>query len=255
LSFDDDEYTQLNARETALMHLPFSDTEWMQCSFFYQQHVLSLCRILLSLERTRDDAIVICIHLLHDQRFRDTAGFTCLPELRAAIIQRMLSADTEQSSCTTAAFLQRVHDAIVGFLRAPDLAKKLPVEFGGHIQALELLPTALDCAQSVLHVAGGRGAWQELQDVRASTLESVLGAAWPAAVVLPLFTALCQVDLCPKERDMVYAKVETSVSGPPASIPTAARPGARLDLRPHLVALVQVRVRVLGEQGGIFVGW
>ena len=52
-----------------------------------RQHVVALYRLLLSLESTREDAIITCIHLIHDQRIRNNAGLSCLPEVRAAIVQ------------------------------------------------------------------------------------------------------------------------------------------------------------------------
>jgi len=147
------------------------------------QHVLALCRLLLAIERTREDAIITCIHLLHDQRMHDRAGQSCLPELRAAIAQGPSAAAVEgalaPSTAAAVVFLQRVCDAIVGFLSDPALAGKSAEQVGGHVQALELLPAALDCAVSAVHSSGGRGVWQQLNQVRTTTVCKFLEARWP----------------------------------------------------------------------------
>jgi hypothetical protein len=81
--------------------LPFSFSFSLSLSFFLsrihtnnlrsdhqlRQHVVALYRLLLSLESTREDAIITCIHLFHDQRICNSAGLSCLPEVRAAIVQ------------------------------------------------------------------------------------------------------------------------------------------------------------------------
>jgi len=201
-----------------------------------QQHVFALCRLLLSLERTREDAIITCVKLFHDQRIRDKAGLSCLSEVRAAIVQRASASDDPQAAVATVAFLQRVCDAILSFLSDGALADKSAAQVSGHIQALELLPTVLDCADSALHLPGGRGVWQQLEDVRTSTVRRVLETRWPAPLLLPLFTALSEVELKHEERHVVYSKVEDGLIAEDA----AAASASRVDLNSSVVGLIQV---------------
>ena len=201
-----------------------------------QQHVFALCRLLLSLERTREDAIITCVKLFHDQRIRDKAGLSCLSEVRAAIVQRASASDDPQAAVATVAFLQRVCDAILSFLSDSGLADKSAAQVSGHIQALELLPTVLDCADSALHLPGGRGVWQQLEEVRTSTVRRVLETRWPAHLLLPLFTALSEVELTHRERHVVYSKVEDGLIAEDA----AAASTSRVDLNSSVVGLIQV---------------
>jgi len=216
------------------------------------QHVLALCRLLLAIERTREDAIITCIHLLHDQRMRDRAGQGCVAELRAAIAQGPAAApEGSQPAVAAVAFLQRVCDAIVGFLADPALAAKSAAQVGGHMQALELLPAALECADSAVHVPAGGGVWQQLDEVRTTTVWKVLEARWPAPLLLPLFTALSEVELSHKERHVVYSKVEDGLHGGGGGGGGAddGDGGAqgRLNLGSDVVGLVQAALEAAGR--------
>ena len=41
----------------------------------------------------------------------------------------------------------------------------------------------------------------------------VLEARWPAPLLLPLFTALAEMELSHKERHVIYSKVEEGLQG------------------------------------------
>ena len=210
-----------------------------------QQHVASLCRLLLALESTREDAIVICVRLIHDQRIRDKAGMGCLPELRAAIMQRASGAP--ELTAATVSFLQRVCEALVGFLSDKDLADKTSAQVGGHLQALELLPTVLECAGSALLLRGSGGEWQlqeDLAEVRATAVQQILEARWPKLFLLPLFSALSEVDLSPPERHAMYGKVEDGLRGDTGAGSVAS---SRVDLESNIVGLIQVALEAAGR--------
>jgi hypothetical protein len=49
--------------------------------------------------------------------------------------------------------------------------------------------------------------------VRTTTVCKVLEARWPAPLLLPLFTALAEVELSHKERHVIYSKVEEGLKG------------------------------------------
>ena len=215
-----------------------------------QEHELSICRLLLSLESTREDAIVICIHHLHDQRIRDRAGMSCLPELRAAIVQRA-SCDRELTAATVS-FLQRVCEAVVGFLSDESLACKSPAQLGGHIQALELLPATLECAGSALLLRGSTDVlplMDQMSEVRTATVQRVLEADWPTRLLLPLFSALSEVDLSPAERHAMYFKVEGGLKQETGSVGGRAGTAgiSRADLESDIVGLIQVALEAAGR--------
>ena len=88
-----------------------------------QQETVALCRFLLALESTREDAIVTCVRLMQDRRLSDSAALNCLPELRTAIQHHVgaarARANDEQALVAAAAFVQRMCDTLLGFLEQP----------------------------------------------------------------------------------------------------------------------------------------
>ena len=171
-----------------------------------QQETVALCRFLLALESTREDAIVTCVRLMQDRRLSDSAALNCLPELRTAIQHHVgaarARANDGQALVATAAFVQRMCDALLGFLEQPGVGNTARSQLRGHIQALDLLPTTLDACCS-----------PEIEESRATAVRRVLDIDWPPVLLLPLFTALSEVQLSHKERQVVYDKVEAGVDG------------------------------------------
>jgi len=187
---------------------------------------------------------------------RDRLAFSTLPELRAAVMELCAAREAAERS-SSLPFLERLCNSLVAFLEQQDPPPEaLPEQRQAALaQALELLPTCLDCALNAeLFTRGGRAARRgasapshstdnagpaaappATRELRRETARRILDAAWPAAMVLPLLSALVDLDLDADEQTRACARL--APAGPAGPAPSA--PGAAAPPDAHFVGLVQ----------------
>jgi hypothetical protein len=175
---------------------------------------VSYCKMLFSNERTREMSMILCIQLLQSRSFSEKASFRCLAELRTAMMDMAISSrPCNKSRSTTVNILNRICDRLIGFLRGNQH------NFSGYSQALELLPAALQCLDSLhsesrLHDRSsdntddmsGQDERVNMPEpasatsVRQDMLEKIFSSSWPGAMVLPLELALGDICLTDQEQ-------------------------------------------------------
>ena len=212
--------------------------------------------MLLSTARTREDSVVQCVALIQEGVMRDRLAFSTLPELRAAVMELCAAREAAERS-SSLPFLERLCNSLVAFLEQqnPPPAALPEQRQAALAQALELLPTCLDCALNAeLFTRGGRAARRgasapshstdgagpaaappATRELRRETARRILDAAWPAAMVLPLLSALVDLDLDADEQTRACARL--APAGPAGPAPSA--PGAAAPPDAHFVGLVQ----------------
>ncbi|KAJ1489524.1 hypothetical protein T484DRAFT_1779885 [Baffinella frigidus] len=191
----------------------------------------AFCRMLLGAARTREDAIGRCVALIQDGIMRDRLAFATLPELRAAIMDLCAAREAvERSSSLT--FLERICNSLVSFLEqdSPPPAEFTEPRQAAIAQALELLPTCLECALNAeLFIRGGRAsrraaappaadpspsaaadpaaAPRPTRGLRRDIVKRILAASWPPAMTLPLLTTLIDLDLDAAEQSLACERL------------------------------------------------
>jgi hypothetical protein len=212
------------------------------------------------------------VALIQDGIMRDRLAFATLPELRAAIMELCAAREAVERS-SSLSFLERICNSLVSFLEqdSPPPGELPEPRQAALAQALELLPTCLECALNAeLFTRGGRASRRAAappaakssvsaaadpaaappptRGLRRDIVKRMLAASWPPAMMLPLLTTLIDLDLDAAEQSLACARLCPAslledASGSADKDGPAAGTARQAPSPPeaHLVGLIQVR--------------
>lgn len=226
-AFQDDEGVLFESKIAALSHSQLDElVVGLRQRAPDAAEAVAYCRMLFATERTREMGLVLCVQLFQGGCFSERAAFRCMPEVRAAIEDSCsVRARAKGGDEHVTALLARICDALIGFLSIDSGVGASSLE--GYAQALELLPTVLQCLDNLAIkpntcVPRGPNARQreaERQEseeanktsasaVRASVVDSILSSTWPPELVLAIQLVLVEVCLSKEEQARACARID-----------------------------------------------
>eukprot|EP00961_Rhodomonas_salina_P099732 1341345-Rhodomonas_salina.3 len=206
----------------------------VRASYDDPDEVVALARLLLSQQRTREKAALHCIRLIQEQTIKDRAAFRCLPDLRAAFVDSFAErGDIQKSSAS--GLLQNTSDIILSFLKSGSDGLDESSQ-SGFSQALELLPTVLECLSTEAFFLRRKTPKKTKDSAPLWTADGVIShivdSSWPSQMVLPLLSVLIDADLTQQQQEQACAKVASALT----QVPEA-----------HLNGLVQCALSAAGK--------